>query len=122
MNEDVKNVWVTALETGKLSDGREVSQTTGWLCIQTDRERMCCLGVLTEEAVIAGVIDRANVDENGLVSYGLYEEIVILDFAVRDWAGIQSEILCSWTKLVTKSRLRFGTMTRASPLRTLPKW
>lgn len=92
MKKKVKKVWVKALENGRLSDGRRIGQTEGKL---TDgQDNFCCLGVLCEEAVLAGVIKpakvRESVGETGALSYGKGpDDAAILPDAVIKWAGLE---------------------------------
>lgn len=91
MNQDVKALWLTALRSGKYK------QATGSL--QTSDNKFCCLGVLCELAVEAGVIERKQSSpeyayrykplprEDGMSVYGsstgLFREVM-------DWAGIET--------------------------------
>jgi hypothetical protein len=88
MKTDVKNDWLTALRSG------EYEQGYGTLCRYDGDElgtRYCCLGVLCELALAAGVVTR--VPEDGSTRYVAVAapvdgEIGYLPHAVRDWAGL----------------------------------
>lgn len=96
MNQEVKDVWVAKL----LEPDRK--QTTGYLeVIRTvyPSERgplagQCCLGVLMECAVEAGVIDPPNIVVRGDHEVAAYEDkgeesLGSLTTDVRKWAGLQ---------------------------------
>lgn len=57
----VAQAWVKALRSGKYRKG------TGQL--KTDKGRYCCLGVLCELAVKAGVVESFRPDDGNLYSY-----------------------------------------------------
>lgn len=83
MNKEVKDQWVTALRSGEYEQGR--SQ------LQTSDGKFCCLGVLCEVAVKAGVLKPPVKDEHGNVHYGpeddtntAYPPKVVLDWANLD--------------------------------------
>lgn len=88
MNPEIKAQWDAALRSG------EYQQTQGWL--RTD-EGYCCLGVLTDLAVKAGIGEWVEVrdDRFGFVarvdpSIGA-PEMGVLPLAVQQWAGLHSD-------------------------------
>lgn len=84
MNAHIKENWVAALESGDYEQG--VS-----LLAYEDGESMkyCCLGVLCELAVEAGVAIKRKVGNT--VTYGDNEYDATLPPVVMFWAGIEQE-------------------------------
>lgn len=91
MKTEIKNLWLEALRSG------DFEQTKGVLC--TTDGKMCCLGVLTEMAVKAGIVQRGNVNntynyvqdtEVDSYTYGPYEDYGILPSEVMEWADLDS--------------------------------
>lgn len=87
MNPQIKTQWIAALQSG------EYAQCKGTLTQVTadGKESHCCLGVLTELAVKAGVITRNNTirdDGSVKVSYGEAYESGTASYEVRKWAGL----------------------------------
>lgn len=87
-NQTVIKQWVDALRSG------EYKQTTGRLH-RIEKEQawgtvtpagMCCLGVLCDLAVKAGVV-QASATGTGLMRYG--NETHVLPQAVKEWAGFE---------------------------------
>lgn len=89
MNREVKDLWVTALRSGKYVQGH-----TGLLEHGNGKESVYCpFGVLCSVAADAGICTRT-VDENGRVSYvdssgDPQDEILPAD--VASWAGLDSK-------------------------------
>lgn len=88
MNEEIKAQWLVALRSGSYAQGsgRLVAQ-------QGDYATHCCLGVLCEVAVDAGIIKRAQGRAGYLEDLGDGTPIVqnaILPEKVRSWAGLAS--------------------------------
>jgi hypothetical protein len=96
MNQEVKDVWVAKL----LEPDRK--QTTGFLEVirnvvpndQAAKAGQCCLGVLMECAVEAGVIDPPNIVVRGDYEVACFEDngeesLGSITDAVRKWAGLQ---------------------------------
>ena len=54
MKQEIKQQWATALRSGKYAQGQAY--------LRNDRDEMCCLGVLSELAVEAGVIPAGTRD------------------------------------------------------------
>lgn len=84
MNPEIKADWVQALRSGQYKQGVGGLQTT----VGGER-RNCCLGVLTDRAVLAGVVEPW-VAPTGLQSPfdRVDDESAILPEAVRVWAGL----------------------------------
>lgn len=84
MDEQIKEQWVKALRSGDYKQGKTR--------LETD-EGFCCLGVLCDLAVKAGIIERRPTAaiRGGVASYGvegLTREISVLPRLVVDWAGL----------------------------------
>ncbi len=99
MNPEVKEMWTKALDTKELPDGTKITQTKDNLRLKTSggRRPLCCLGVLSEIAVLEGVIP-APTTKNGEDFTWTYEndngEIIThededLSPAVIAWAGLK---------------------------------
>jgi hypothetical protein len=86
MKEDVKAKWVEALRSGRFEQGRRA--------LRKMDDTYCCLGVLCELAVEAGVIAPATVASQFGEPYGyLYaEETAGLPQAVQEWSGLHSSL------------------------------
>lgn len=84
MNKDIKQQWVNALTSG------EYSQTGGALAKinQDDSVSYCCLGVLCDLAVKAGVIDEPGQQEPDSNRLAFDYEEAILPVSVQEWAGV----------------------------------
>lgn len=79
MKHNIMEAWVEALRSGKYIQGQ------GRLA---EGNKHCCLGVLCELAVDAGVIKKRQPDDAGIV-YGLHS-IISLPASVMEWAGVHS--------------------------------
>lgn len=94
MNEDVKELWATALESGDYEQG------TGHLRMKgVDYDTWCCLGVLCDLSVAAGIgewiprsgsyVFRAFDERDGTDGVEWYDYSgTFLPKAVASWAGI----------------------------------
>lgn len=84
MNPEIKARWVAALRSGKYKQGtgklRRKIGTRG-------KEQFCCLGVLSELAVEAGVIESPEFCF-GAYRYGKDHDADLLPREVGLWAGI----------------------------------
>lgn len=90
MKPEVKAAWVAALRSG------EYQQTTGSLHrfkeSASERLGFCCLGVLCDVAVKAGVIEPGTVSHvAGTVRYGAQQAGAALPDEVVRWAGFKYE-------------------------------
>lgn len=81
MNADVKAAWVAALRSGEYEQGHYVLHSTD--------DRFCCLGVLCQLGVEAGVI-RPGVSDGDKYAYGTDSSTSALPFEVMAWSGIDS--------------------------------
>jgi hypothetical protein len=75
MNPEIKAQWVADLRSGEFEQGTGRLNRDG---------KLCCLGVLCEQAADAGVTDRAIGDRETLYS-GLDN---VLPYTVTEWAGL----------------------------------
>lgn len=89
MNPQIRDQWVANLNSGEYEQGKG-SLTR----ISPDgTEKNCCLGVLCEMAVKAGIVYRTNTSAGGTVSYGtdyIDESDGYPPQAVVEWAGLDS--------------------------------
>lgn len=60
MNKDVKRQWVSALRSGEYEQGHGLLEVGG---------KFCCLGVLCDLAVKAGLVERKYFDRSGGISF-----------------------------------------------------
>jgi len=79
MNQEIKARWVDALRSGDYEQGRGTLRRG---------DRFCCLGVLTDLAVGAGVLEDPEL--YGLDGTYYYEDYLTSDLhpKVMEWAGI----------------------------------
>jgi hypothetical protein len=88
MNPDVKAKWLEALRSGKYRQGGGFLKINGK---NGAEDRFCCLGVLCELAVEAGVTERLS--EGYETRYGVSGDdtnTAVLPGHVRQWAGLDS--------------------------------
>ena len=86
MNKEIQTLWTAALRSGDYTQGAGVLKTTNG--------DYCCLGVLCDLAVQAGVIPPVEeiAESSGRVlGYKYGTETAVLPDAVQEWAGIDSE-------------------------------
>jgi hypothetical protein len=82
MNPEVKAQWVEALRSG------EYEQARGRL---RNGDGYCCLGVLTDRGVKAGVCsEHADKLDEGVFRYGFHRSMGVLPDEIMDWAGLDS--------------------------------
>lgn len=81
MNEEIKAKWVTDLTSGDFEQGRHNLEKDG---------KFCCLGVLSRQALEAGVSKRL-VEPSGLAVYDGYHEAFPSE-AVLEWADLDDEL------------------------------
>jgi hypothetical protein len=77
MNPEIKAQWVSDLRSGKYEQGKGALNRDG---------KLCCLGVLCEQAASKGVITRQAVGID--VCYGEYAEGSVLPDMLVEWAGL----------------------------------
>lgn len=93
MNPEIKAKWLAALRSGEYKQGRNRLRTN-----VPGAPQYCCLGVLCELAVEAGVVDRTDPElpVSGLARVGYYgraEDIshVLPPASVVKWAGLAQD-------------------------------
>lgn len=86
LKPDVKRLWIEALRSGRYPQGRSFLNRDG---------RFCCLGVLCELAVEAGVVER---NQGASVSYGTFNQGTLPPDVVLAWAGI--DVLTGVSQLI----------------------
>jgi hypothetical protein len=84
MNPEVKKEWVAALRSGEYSQCRCRLTQVG----SGGATSHCCLGVLTELAVKAGVVSKGAVSDDASQMYGVFREVVYLPSEVAEWSGL----------------------------------
>lgn len=86
MNPEVKALWLEALESG------EYKQCKGKLThvAEDGSKSHCCLGVLSELGVRAGVLSSKTYPEANRLYYGDYEESATVPPEVMKWADLSS--------------------------------
>lgn len=78
MKTEIADIWTTALRSGEFKQGSD-------FLFNSESGSYCCLGVLCELAVKAGVVKK---NEDG--SYDEGQDQVLPD-SVMDWAGMQCD-------------------------------
>lgn len=87
MNQEIKDKWVAALRSGKYMQGVGALRRLGEKGVY-----YCCLGVLCDLAVKAGVIAEARLDPEDIsdkYTYGLFDKDN-LPWQVANWADLDS--------------------------------
>lgn len=86
-NEKVIKQWIKALRSGKYKQGRSFLHKH-----TKNGDHYCCLGVLCDLAVKAGVIDSPtyNASEN-IFEYGKKKDTTLLPYKVQKWAGLRTD-------------------------------
>jgi hypothetical protein len=79
---DIKSRWTAALRSGRFKQG------TGFL--RTNNEKYCCLGVLCQLAVEAGVDVKVTTPEFGPKRYTYDGRVGLLPTSVQKWAGLDT--------------------------------
>ena len=106
MNQEIKAQWVQALRSGEYEQGKSALH----IISGDGKHTYCCLGVLCELAVKAGVAEvisteRSFIPGDSLVRYGSrvdiekssnWSQIAILPDSVMRWAGLRDEH--GWTQ------------------------
>ncbi len=113
MNPEIKASWVAALRSGEYDQGEGLLKFNE---TETEKASYCCLGVLCDLAVQAGVLGTPHRRASGSWSFGLedeadpynylnYSETVLPD-SVREWAGLENTDPCF--QLSSEQAERFG--------------
>lgn len=80
MNAEIKAQWTAALRGGEYQQGQGLLNADG---------KLCCLGVLCEVAVKAGIVDARLDKDADITSYA--SKYDTLPPAVREWAGLPED-------------------------------
>ena len=81
MKQDVKAQWLTALRSGEYAQGSQR--------LRRSDDTFCCLGVLCDLAVKAGVIEEPVQEFNmGSYMYGSQQNSAFLPDEVANWADV----------------------------------
>jgi hypothetical protein len=78
MNPEIKAQWIADLRSGEFEQGQSYLNADG---------KLCCLGVLCEQAVRAGVLESES--DGKVVLYDGKDSV--LSETVREWAGLPEE-------------------------------
>jgi hypothetical protein len=87
-NASVVQEWITALRSGEYKQTQGVLNRVESTAFETPQVGFCCLGVLCDLAVKAGVIDSGEV-HSGVTYYD--NERGTLPLAVQEWAGVDAK-------------------------------
>lgn len=95
MNSAVKKMWTAALRSGKYDQGK-----SALALVDETNTKYCCLGVLCELAVDAGVIGAGAILQNGgnssgTMAYGAGRDTSTLPDEVIQWAEIGDGVYSS---------------------------
>lgn len=82
MKTEIAKQWTEALRSKKYEQG------TGTLC---SGGRYCCLGVLCELAVEAGVVNKNDQQQFDYALYGQEDEQYVCPAEVIEWAGLHGD-------------------------------
>jgi hypothetical protein len=89
MDENIKSAWVDALLSGRYEQGENYLNRQP---VDGAPNKYCCLGVLCELAVAAGVVTSSSVERNAFeppsVGYGADSINTVLPPEVQKWAGL----------------------------------
>lgn len=87
MNEDIKAQWIENLTNGRYEQARG-----SLVKVEEDgSKRFCCLGVLCDMAVQAGVVPEPVIGADGYhYGYGAQADFSVLPNEVAEWAGINN--------------------------------
>ena len=83
MNAEVKQQWMDALRSGDYKQGQNALRKQ----YPDEDPQFCCLGVLCDLAVKAGVVTAHAVD-SVYTGYGEQENTALLPAEVREWSGV----------------------------------
>lgn len=105
MRAEIKIIWLNKLRSGELTQGQGQ--------LKTFDGEYCCLGVLCEAAVEAGIISPAVWDDD---SYDYNGESGVLPSSVMNWAGLSTTnpIIATPDELLDSPR--FGCETSLAEL------
>jgi len=85
MKAEIRDAWADALESGEYEQG--IGSLTS---VVNGKEQHCCLGVLCQLAVKAGVIPEPEGSPTGArLLYGKEGENSFLPLEVQEWAGAE---------------------------------
>lgn len=101
MNKEIQRQWVAALRSGEYKQGHGVLESNG---------RFCCLGVLCDLAVKAGVVKRGASPVNKPVSF-------VDPYDPEDLTGRPPMVVEKWAGL---DAVRVGHLIRLNDIERLP--
>lgn len=91
MKPEIKQIWIDALLSGEYEQGK------GVLCRSEDgKKEWCCLGVLTDLAVKAGIVMEIKMgdsddpkNQNAVFFDGAHEKLPV---KVQEWSGLETDL------------------------------
>lgn len=96
MDQEIKAQWVAALRSGEYKQGEGYLNRTHIVSVEGETEpvvenRLCCLGVLCELAVKAGVTGVVSEDYDEGTTYGTHNDSsnTYPPYGVQIWAGLE---------------------------------
>lgn len=85
MKAEIKAEWIAALRSGNYRQG--------YGGLRSEEDKFCCLGVLCDLAVKAGVLGEGRLNKfDHEYEYGLEGESVSLPLEVMEWSGINNMV------------------------------
>ena len=79
MDLEIKKLWIKALRSG--------DYLQGYSYLQQEGNRFCCLGVLSDLGIKAGVIEES-LQKNMCYAYGDQQAVSKLCYEIKKWSGI----------------------------------
>lgn len=89
MKPEIKKLWIDALLSGEYEQGR------GVLCRADDgKKEWCCLGVLTDLAIKAGIVMEIKMSDDPSNPYTVFFDDAHekLPVKVQEWSGIETDL------------------------------
>ncbi len=118
MNPEIRAEWAARLRSGEYKQGRSVLKMIDPV---TGVTKHCCMGVLCELAVEAGVLTYSDEEGDGVVRYGLNRMTGQLPEEVISWAQID-DITQGDPHLITQGDPHLTTDATCSQANDLREW
>jgi hypothetical protein len=88
MNPTVKKMWLDALRDGSYEQG---AGHLSHIPAGSTTRRFCCLGVLCDLGVKAGVVKEIQDIDPDIMAYGQYQHTAELPEEVVEWSGLSTD-------------------------------
>lgn len=93
MNPEAKTAWLDALRSGEYEQGEgKLCRPAHSAMNRSDKDKFCCLGVLTDVAMKLGKVQLTTHEDESAVTYvsqdGPQDDAYLPD-VVREWSGLQ---------------------------------